>query len=91
MKRGHTRHPRDDKGRFVPIDCPDVDCDGRLQHVGDGRYECDGLVDPDDPNSELQACGFSHHDGEPHNEPVAALIARLNPTPQTNHEARHGR
>jgi hypothetical protein len=57
--------PRDDKGRFVPVDCPECDC-GTLRHESDGLWRCDGLVDPGKTHIELQACEFSHQDGKPY-------------------------
>ncbi len=62
--------PYDDKGRKVSRACPNPDCDGTLQHdldlmTGRSVWRCDGLVDPGGPDKELQACTFSHTDGEP--------------------------
>ena len=48
-------NPRDDQGRFIPLACDDPDCDGRLMREQDG-WRCNGLVDPNNPNKELQAC-----------------------------------
>ena len=62
--------PRDNKGHFVPLDCPDPLCGGRLQedsgYRGETIWTCDGLVDPEDDNKELQACNFSHRPGDPY-------------------------
>jgi hypothetical protein len=65
--------PRDNKGHFVPLDCLDANCSaGRLVYEPK-RYpgqpivhvwRCDGLLDPNDPSKELEACPFSHIDGE---------------------------
>lgn len=68
----HT--PRDDKGHFVPLDCPNPFCSaGKLvyephtyTYAAGGIWRCDGLVDPDDSNKELEACTFSHCDGDPY-------------------------
>lgn len=67
--------PRNDRGRFVPLDCPDPNCGaGRLvyepEHYALGGtvpvWRCDGLVDPCDTSKELQACEFTHIDGNPY-------------------------
>jgi hypothetical protein len=72
-------NPRDDKGHFVPRACPNPDCSGILQaehEPGTGLvWRCDGLIDPNDPNKELEACEFSHIDGQPYNEPPLKLAA----------------
>jgi hypothetical protein len=60
-------HPRDDRGRFVPLDCPNPLCGaGRLQYEGNGLWQCDGLADPNDLNKELECCPFHHWDDEPY-------------------------
>ena len=62
-------NPRDDKGRFVPLDCPNPLCSGRLQQdheFGREVWTCDGLVDPEDDNKELEACTFAHVPGDPY-------------------------
>ena len=61
------KQPYDERGRMVSGNCPNLDCGGTLQDAGDGNWECDGLVDPGDPNKELEACAFSHQDGTPYN------------------------
>lgn len=59
------KQPRDEKGRFVPLDCPVRECGGgRLVHDGGPEWRCDGLVDPGHPDRELQACSHYHVDGE---------------------------
>ncbi len=63
QRRNATLQPQDDKGRFVPLTCPDVNCSGMLRHEGDGLWRCDGLVDPNDENKELEACNFIHRQG----------------------------
>lgn len=60
---GH--HPYDERGRAVPRDCP-VCITGKLQYEYFKCWECDGLMDPDDPHKELQCCTFNHFDGEPY-------------------------
>ena len=56
------RLPRDDKGRFVPLDCPNCGC-GRLRLEDTrGVWECDGLMDPEDPSKELEVCTYAHFD-----------------------------
>lgn len=55
--------PRDENGRFVPLACPVPTCDGTLRYQGHRSWECDGLVDPENTNRELQACTFDHLDG----------------------------
>ena len=61
------KQPYDENGRKVTRNCPNPDCSGTLQYVGNGTWECDGLVDPNDPDKELDACAFSHQDGDPYN------------------------
>lgn len=61
------RQPYDERGRKVSMECTNPDCCGTLQYAGNGTWECDGLVDPNDPNKELDACAFTHQDGEPYN------------------------
>lgn len=61
------KQPYNEKGHKVTRSCPNPDCSGTLQNMGNGSWECDGLVDPNDPNQELEACAFSHQDGEPYN------------------------
>ena len=61
--------PRDNKGRLVPINCPDPNCSaGRLRfesYIGaQALWCCDGLVAPEDPSRELECCPYSHIDGE---------------------------
>ena len=58
------QRPQDDAGRFVPIACPDINCDGTLRYEGEGVWRCDGLVDPNDENKPLEACSFSHRQGD---------------------------
>lgn len=59
-----THLPRDESGRFVPLDCPVPNCGGRLVYQGYRSWECDGLIDPDDPTKELEPCVFDHIDGQ---------------------------
>jgi len=66
------QQPYDEKGRKVSRECPNPDCCGTLQFEEDRLtgykvWRCDGLVDPNNPNIELQPCWFSHNDGEPYN------------------------
>ena len=42
--------PRDENGRFVPLACPVPTCGGTLRYQGHRSWECDGLVDPENPN-----------------------------------------
>jgi hypothetical protein len=60
-----AKAPRDDKGHFVPIACPDINCSGTLRYEGEGRWRCDGLVDPNHDDKPLYACPYVHFDGEP--------------------------
>lgn len=58
-------HPYDERGRFVPLTCPNPDCTpGKLIYEGHGVWMCDGLVDPRDPMKKLDVCPFDHFDGE---------------------------
>lgn len=58
--------PYDDRGRFVPLKCRNPACDGKLVYMGHRSWECDGLIDPGDPNKELECCsGWDHIDGDP--------------------------
>lgn len=59
-----AERPHDDKGRFVSTKCNLCDC-GELRHEGDGHWRCDGLLDPEDPDKELEPCHAYHDDGEP--------------------------
>lgn len=60
-----TRNPRDNLGRYVPLDCPRENCGcGRLHYDRDGIWACDGLADPGSPEKPLEACTFIHIDGE---------------------------
>lgn len=68
------KQPYDENGRQVPCICPNPDCSGYLQYQGNSLWTCDGLVDPNDLNKELQPCDFSHTDGQPYN----ATIERYN-------------
>lgn len=75
-----TQQPYDEKGRKLSRLCPNPDCSGTLQLEKDtltGRevWQCDGLVDPNDPSQELQACEFSHIDGEPYNATPEQYVA----------------
>lgn len=64
------KRPYDDRGRFVPLNCPASDCgNGSLQPVGDGIWDdgiwqCDGLAEPEHDDLPLEPCGFTHVDGE---------------------------
>lgn len=61
--------PRDDKGHFIPLDCPNPLCCGRLHRndqYGEEVWSCDGLVDPEDDHKELQPCAFEHVPGRPY-------------------------
>lgn len=58
------RAPQDDKGRFIPVKC-ELCGGGTLRYQGSGFWSCDGLLDPEDPNKELEACPAFHYDGEP--------------------------
>lgn len=61
--------PRDNKGHFIPLDCPNPLCGGRLRPdmmYGQEVWTCDGLVDPEDDRKELEACHFSHRPGDPY-------------------------
>lgn len=63
--------PRDDKGHFVPMDCPNPLCGaGRLQSEAYGIWYCDGLADPNDNSKELEECRFCHIDGQPYSTEI---------------------
>lgn len=57
--------PKNEKGRFIPLHCPNPECDGDLQYEGDGLWRCDGLLDPGHDDKELAACEFTHYRGDP--------------------------
>ena len=59
-----ARKPFDHQGRFVPLACPQCG-NGTLRHQGAGKWTCDGLADPDQPDQDLVACPVTHYDGEP--------------------------
>lgn len=64
-----SKRPIDDKGRFVPLTCPDINCGGELRLEADPMtgalvWRCDGLIDPCDDNKPLEACSFTHWQGE---------------------------
>ena len=56
--------PRDNRGRYVPLTCPDINCSGQLVYEGAGKWYCDGLVDPNHADKPLEACRFAHWDGD---------------------------
>ena len=69
-----SKRPYDDKGRFVPLNCPLLGCSaGKLVLEGDEAFHiwrCDGLLDPEDDHAELEPCWFHHIDREPRVEPL---------------------
>lgn len=62
--RVSSEGPRNEKGQYVTLTCPDINCSGQLVYGGDGKWYCDGLVDPNHPDKELEACGFAHWNGD---------------------------
>lgn len=69
-----AERPYDERGRFVPLACPHLGCDGKLVrevHHGWACWRCDGLIDPDDVSKPLDACEFQHVDGERYEAPRA--------------------
>lgn len=58
--------PRDDKGRFVPLNCPVCGCGTLRLEVERGAscWRCDGLLDPENDLAPLEACYFTHFDGD---------------------------
>lgn len=68
--RAAWKHPRDARGHFVPLDCPNAACSaGRLMYEGNGWWTCDGLADPGDPRLEVDCCPMTHMDGTAY-EPI---------------------
>lgn len=55
--------PRDDKGHFIPLECPHCG-NGILEYDGGSLWLCNGLADPGTTDKELEACPFWHWDGE---------------------------
>lgn len=51
-------------GRFISNRCAADNCEGLLQQVAPTRWECDGLVDPENSQQELQCCHVDVVDGE---------------------------
>lgn len=76
------QQPRDDKGQFVPLECPDPDCGGRLRYVVRQpwcymMWLCDGLVGRGvEP---LEACTFMHEPGEPYDPWPAHKAKEIEP------------
>ena len=72
MSHTYTRTaPRDERGRFIARDCPDLNCGGELiagtDRFGNKVWHCDGLTyDRDD--GPLRACDvqFDMPAGSPH-------------------------
>lgn len=56
------RFPRDAIGRAISKDCPKCGY-GKLEYAGNGFWTCNGLMDPENPQKELEACDFVHEDG----------------------------
>lgn len=59
------RLPRDDRGRFVPLECPNCFVGCLKLEDPRGVWECDGLMDPEDASKELEVCTYGHFDGDP--------------------------
>lgn len=84
------KQPYDNKGHKVPFDCPNPNCSGRLQPETTSAecktiWRCDGLVDPNDPRKELEACEFTHTDGDLYtrsNEEYLAWLVSTGKLPQ---------
>lgn len=63
MTNSTKPRPRDHEGKFIPLACPLANCDGHLVYDEHwNRWECDGLVDPENTEQPLEACWYSHHD-----------------------------
>ena len=62
--RNERMIPRDDKGRIISRRCSNPECDGILHYEGEGVWVCDGLLDPNDPAKELEACMNTHFNNE---------------------------
>lgn len=58
-----SNKPFDAKGRYVPLNCPECG-NGTLRHQGGGSWSCDGLADPEHPDKPLEACTYSHENGD---------------------------
>jgi len=67
--------PKDENGRYVQRQCPNPACNGELAPQGGGNWACNGLVDPNNSQAELEVCTFSHKDGEPYNMTAEQYIA----------------
>lgn len=57
------RRPFDDKGRYVPLKCPDCG-NGTLKYESNRTWICDGLADPIHDDLPLVTCEFYHIDGD---------------------------
>lgn len=69
--------PRDDRGRFFTRRCVDPNCNGELvpnDEWGKNRWRCNGLTYRGE--GPLEACAYSHHDGEVADWRVSELARR---------------
>ena len=61
--------PYDERGRFIPLVCPRLECGGGTLRQNDPHFphlwECDGLADPNDDRLPLELCWFHHWSGKP--------------------------
>ena len=62
VKEKNCMMPRDKNGQFISKQCPE--CDGTLQpekcrDFGNISWCCDGLIDPENTDLELQPCMYS--------------------------------
>lgn len=70
-RNAEPKRPIDSHGRFVSRRCPECG-DGTLQleradsaiYGTSFDWACDGLVDPENPNVELQACSYQFRHGD---------------------------
>lgn len=57
---------RDSRGQFIKKECPECGDQLVMECHADGAitWRCDGLIDPEDENKELQACKYETWSGD---------------------------